>query len=319
MLAELVEILTALSLAEPVEANHWNIMGHAFEIQLEAAESEKESLEGFLYLEGVDEIVVEDEITGAIESHPPLPPGIVRLSAYFIERPDDDFEARARSYCETVLIRRGSIDPDLYRDRWKAFFKPAKVSPRIWIKPSWEELPEPLASGDIVVVIDPGAAFGTGLHETTRLCLLAIDELLIPGQTMLDVGTGSGILAVAASLLGAKSVKGIDTDPLAVSTAIENFERNALQNATASNEFVDDLTEVYPLVVANILASVLVTLRAELWQRVAPGGVLILSGLLATELEFVRDRFLEALPGSVFLREQIMGEWGALRFRAPTV
>jgi ribosomal protein L11 methyltransferase len=289
-------------------------MGHAFEVQLEAPESFSDALQGFLYLEGVDEIVVEDEITGPVEGHPPLPAGIVRLSSYFIEEPDAEFETRARGYCETVLVRRGSIDPDLYRDRWKAFFKPAKVSSRIWIKPSWEELPEPPAANDIIIVIDPGAAFGTGLHETTKLCLQALDESLQPKQTMLDVGTGSGILAIAASLLGASVVKGIDTDPLSVTTAIENFERNKLSNASASNEFVDDLTETYDVVVANILAAVLVTLRAELWQRVAPGGLLVLSGLLATELEFVKEKFIEARPGSRCVGSHQMGEWGSLRF-----
>jgi ribosomal protein L11 methyltransferase len=289
-------------------------MARVTELQVEVFAESREVAEGFLYLQGADELVVEDESTGAGEGRPPIPEGKVRLIAFFAEAPGPHFEAEAQSFAGAE-VRRREVDPDEHRDRWKEFFKPAQVSPRLWVKPSWEELPRPLSAGERAIVIDPGAAFGTGLHETTRLCLNQLDRLCGPGVSVLDVGTGSGILAIGAGLLGAGPLVATDNDPIAVSVAQENVDLNGLV-ADLSEAPLDRVPGTYAVVVANILAATLTTLRRLLWEKVAPGGALILAGLLVRELDYVTEAFLDAGgAGCVCEARESLGEWGCLVFR----
>jgi ribosomal protein L11 methyltransferase len=292
-------------------------MTRVTEVRVEIPASDKDAAEGLLYLQGADGLAIEDEATGPGEGREPVPPGFVRLLAYFPDgaAPKDALLAYAAGV-PSARVSFSAVDPAAYGDRWKAYFKPAKVSERLWVRPSWEELPAPLSEGERVIVIDPGAAFGTGLHETTRQCLKALDRVISPGASLLDVGTGSGILAISGRLFGAGRVLGIDNDPLAVLVAKENCQRNGAADIEISEAPLDAVGGVFDVVAANILTATLVTLKDALLERLAPGGALILAGVLSRELEFVRGAFLEG----ALLRleaEDILGEWAGLCFRRP--
>jgi ribosomal protein L11 methyltransferase len=174
----------------------------------------------------------------------------------------------------------------------QAQFPPTRISDRLWIVPSWHEPPDPSA---IAVRLDPGVAFGTGTHPTTRLCLRWLDENLRPGATVLDYGCGSGILAIAAGRLGAGSITGTDIDAQALQAARAN---------SAANRVDADYTEpdslragTWDIVLANILSNPLKLLAPALLSRVAPGGALVLSGVLERQAGEVIEAYRSADPG----------------------
>ena len=163
-------------------------------------------------------------------------------------------------------------------------FEPIRVSERLWIVPSWHEAPDPSA---IVLVLDPGMAFGTGSHPTTRLCLEWLEQQVVPGNSILDYGCGSGILAIAAAKLGAGDVLGVDIDMQAVSAAKSNAERNEV-----SARFEDSTREIkgqFDIVVANILSNPLKALAPAICAHVRRGGRLALSGILAAQADELID------------------------------
>ena len=198
-----------------------------------------------------------------------------------------------------------------WANAWKAFYKPFRVGRRLIVTPPWES-PE-LAADDIPLVIDPGMAFGTGSHPTTQLCLAALEDYVQPGQSVADVGTGSGILAIAAAKLGASPVAANDNDTLAVRIAGEN---------AAANSVTVTVTEALPLgtyhiLVANILADVIIGLADELISRLKTGGLLIASGIIDTRESDVQNALQALSLSHVETRRQ--GEWVALVFRQGTV
>lgn len=161
-------------------------------------------------------------------------------------------------------------------------FAPIQVSARLWIVPSWHAVPDP---GAISIVLDPGLAFGTGSHPTTRLCLEWLDRYLMPGSSVIDYGCGSGILAIAAARLGAVAVAGVDIDPQAVTASRYNAQRNGVAARFSGAE--DPRPEPADLVVANILANPLKVLAPLLAELVLPGGRIVLSGILLSQAEAV--------------------------------
>lgn len=175
-----------------------------------------------------------------------------------------------------------------WANSWREHFHVIRVGQRFVIKPSWREYTP--AANDIVIEIDPGLAFGSGLHPTTQLCLKIFEETSLAGQSLFDVGTGSGILSIAALKLGAGPVRAVDVDEVAVRVAQENFERNGFSLAetgtlveTAVGSAADGGQRQWQIVVANILAHILVELMPDLATAVAPGGKLILSGMIAEQ------------------------------------
>jgi ribosomal protein L11 methyltransferase len=168
-----------------------------------------------------------------------------------------------------------------WAESWKEHFHVIRVGQRFVIKPGWRDYSP--AEGDILIEIDPGLAFGSGLHPTTQLCLTLLEELPWHGQSLFDVGSGSGILSIAAAKLGAGPVRAVDVDPVAVAVARENFERNGLagQIETAVGSAQAGGGRRWGIVIANILAHILIDLMPDLAAAVAPGGRLILSGLIA--------------------------------------
>jgi ribosomal protein L11 methyltransferase len=202
---------------------------------------------------------------------------------------------------------------DAWRDEWKKHFRPFDLCEGIVVRPPWEAHEEARA-GWQVLELEPGRAFGTGLHETTSLVARALQDHTaeLAGATVLDVGCGSGILALVALLLGAKAARAIDNDPVAIEVTKENAERNG--KAAAIDADITDVTVLpgtFPVVLANIEARVLIPLSDAIRARTAPGGLLVLSGILAPQKEEVlaayADMTVEAAPQK--------GEWIALVLR----
>lgn len=223
--------------------------------------------------------------------------------------------ARERGW--PVEIESGEIAEENWWESWKAFFHPFRASGRLWVRPSWEDLPAP-EPGMKTLVVDPGRAFGTGAHETTRMCLDLIDRTLQAEshEEMFDVGSGSGILTVAARLLGVQRVVAIDVDPLAVSATVENCAANGVEEGVlAVRGDVRAVGGRYGLVVCNILYQIIMGIAPELVKRVAPGGTLVLSGFLVQETGGVKAMFGNL--GMVSVEALEMGPWGALVLKAP--
>ena len=188
-------------------------------------------------------------------------------------------------------------------------FDPIRVSDRLWIVPSWHESPDPEA---INLVLDPGMAFGTGSHPTTRLCLEWLERNVTPGCSILDYGCGSGILAIAAARLGAGKVAGVDIDPQAVEAARANAERNAV-----TAQFADSAKPVagkYDVVVANILSNPLRVLAPAICAHVRPGGRLALSGILREQAEEIIGIYSQWLPMQV---ADVREDWVCLAGHKP--
>jgi len=244
-----------------------------------------------------------------------IPEGDAVMQAYFSE--DADIEA-IQAGLKELLARLPSfgIDPgqgdvtlsavkeEEWADSWKQYFKPTHVSERLVIKPTWETYePKP---HEIIVEIDPGMAFGTGTHATTALCMRTLEDVVTPGDHVIDVGTGSGILAVTAIKLGAERVLALDLDPVAVSSAKENARLNALDDHISVQ--LSDLLGALKagaatgvrlpvqVVVANILAEIIVTFVEDVYEALAPGGTYVASGIITSKERDVVD----ALAGAGF-------------------
>ena len=180
---------------------------------------------------------------------------------------------------ELIVTERDEED---WANTWKAFYQPVRVGRRVVVRPPWRDYDE--SGGDVVVILDPGMAFGTGTHPTTRLAMTGLEAAIRPGDTVLDVGTGSGVLAIAAAKLGAASVDANDIEPVAVRSALENVERNDLPVPVRVEEGTagpaGPFPATYSLVVANIIARVLIELADGITGSVAEGGTLVLAGII---------------------------------------
>lgn len=195
-----------------------------------------------------------------------------------------------------------------WANAWKQYFKPQKIGRRIVVKPTWE--PYQPTGDDLILQIDPGMAFGTGLHATTRLCLRALEDRVSPGSCVADVGTGSGILAVGAALLGAAQIVAVDNDPVAVRVARENVAVNAVGNRVTIAESSMPPRGVFDIVVANILADVILGMAPALHAATRPGGILIASGIIDSRAADVADGLSK--QGYTLEDTRREGEWVAL-------
>ena len=185
-------------------------------------------------------------------------------------------------------IETDGCSEDDWADKWKAFFKPTPVGDRLFVRPIWID---DYNSGDRVVLnIEPGAAFGTGTHETTRLCLETLDKIIKEGDTVLDIGYGSGILAIASMLLGASEGFGVDIDPLAVKTAIENGKMNNLTEPELQfvcGDLADKVTKKYDVVVANIVADIIILFSTQVRAFMKQGAKFVASGIIDSRADEV--------------------------------
>jgi ribosomal protein L11 methyltransferase len=236
--------------------------------------------------------------------------GKVTLVAAFSTREDAD--AAIAELDAALSPRYEEVVGDAWRDAWKEHYKPYAIAEGLVVRPPWE--PYEAKPGEKVLELEPGRAFGTGLHETTRLVARAIRAHAseVTGKLVIDVGCGSGILALAALALGAARAVAIDNDPEAIDVTRENAERNALSDRVeASTTDVAALDLVAPLVLANIEARVLFPMAADLKKRVAPGGLLLLSGILVPQKDDVRAAYADM----ELLDAPALGEWILLALR----
>jgi len=196
-----------------------------------------------------------------------------------------------------------------WANTWKQYYKPSKVGEKIVVKPIWEEYEA--KDGDLVVDLDPGMAFGTGTHETTRMCIQALERYVKEESTVFDVGCGSGILAIAAAKLGAKLAVGVDLDPVAVESSIENVGYNNLNNIEILHgNLVEVIDGKADIVVANILAEIICILTDDVKRVLKDGGVFITSGIIHDRVDMVCEK-LEA-TGFEVIEKNRDGEWNCI-------
>lgn len=197
------------------------------------------------------------------------------------------------------------VNEEDWANNWKKYYKPTKIGKNIIVKPIWEEYE---ANGEMIIELDPGMAFGTGTHETTRMCVEALEENVKGDTTVFDIGTGSGILAIAAAKLDAKKVIGVDLDPVAVDSAKENVSFNDLNNIEILyGNLMDVVTGKADLVVANIIAEIIVVLAEDVKNFLVPGGLFITSGIIRERRELVETKLKEKGFKIKEVKEQ--GEW----------
>lgn len=286
----------------------------------------------------VEGIEIEDKIPLSeddkkamfIDILPELPPddGVAYISCYVEEDRDlDELQAYIKQELEDMAtymnvgsgkITLGETEDKDWINNWKEFFHTFRVSDRMVIKPTWQDISEydGYRDDDIVISIDPGTAFGTGSHDTTRLCINALEKHVMNGMNILDVGCGSGILSIAAIKYGAGHALGIDIDKYAIPSTIENRDINGIGEEKfdivcgnlldgSDVSYVGD--ECYDIAVANILADVIIPLSAVIGRHIKPGGLFISSGIINTAADRVRDAIVAA--GFTVLEESTSGEW----------
>lgn len=212
-------------------------------------------------------------------------------------------------------------DEEDWANNWKIYYKPLKIGERLLVRPSWESLSD--AEGRTVLSLDPGMAFGTGSHHTTRMCLQYLEKTVKEGDMLLDLGCGSGILSIAGVLLGAKSALAVDIDPIAEKIAYENAEINGVLRDRYEVRIGDVLTDValraglaaqqYEVITANIVASVIIALLPIVPPLLKEGGAFITSGIIRDRLDEVKEAILA--NGLTIESEDISEEWCAILAR----
>lgn len=259
----------------------------------------------------------------------PLPPPeeATKLTAYFPW--ESDLHDLKKAFLEFLPVLAESFGPEAgaflsaaeitdfgWAESWREHFHARKIGRRIVVRPSWE--PYDGSPGEIVLTIDPGQAFGTGTHETTRLCLKLMEEVFCDAmpqlRRMLDVGTGTGILGIAAIRLGADRALGIDTDPKAVEVAGENAKLNGVADRfEASFQPLSSFQGTYELIAANLIAEILIDMKKEIVARCSPGGFLVLSGILTEKCDWVEEEYRD--EGARAVKCETDGQWAALLLR----
>ena len=283
------------------------------ELHFTARKDQVEPLEDWLFSCGALSVTLEDEA-----DQPLLEPGpgetplwdAVRLTALFSGAEDltpllDEIPPELCTQAPTVAVPVADRE---WTRVWEDQFHPLQMGKRLWICPSWTPPPDPDA---INVFLDPGLAFGTGTHPTTAMCLRALDADLAPGQRVVDYGCGSGILGIAATRLGATAVLGVDNDPQAITASRDNARRNEVADAAfpvvpPQDDLVASWQASANWVVANILAGPLVALAPVLTALMAPGGRLLLAGLLVDQAEAVVEAYAPAVALSIVDQQE---EW----------
>jgi len=213
----------------------------------------------------------------------------------------------------SLLTDTRTVSEDSWAEVWKKYYKPFYAGDHLVIKPTWEDFSP--APGDRVIEIDPGMAFGSGTHETTGMCISLLEETVRGGERIIDVGTGSGILAIAAALLGAGHVLAVDIDPDAVRVASENVAHNHVENVVTvlEGDLLKDVPDTCEICVANIISDIIISFAAPLKEHILPGGLFICSGIVNVREEEVRQALLAA--GFEILKTEHKGEWTAFLSR----
>jgi ribosomal protein L11 methyltransferase len=247
-------------------------LGQWYELPLNDIPEGRAVIKGYFY-----EGTAMDEILEQLQA------SVVQLGEFDIDTGSPTYEVK-------------EVDDEDWANAWKQYFKPIRVSERLTIKPTWEEYsPTP---GELILELDPGMAFGTGTHATTALCLRTLEKVIQQDDDVIDVGTGSGILAIAAAKLGARHVLAVDLDPVAVSSATENSKLNVLENQitvklsdllgvlkASETEASAELGVKLPVqvVVVNILAEIIILFVEDVYEVLRPGGYYVASGIITSK------------------------------------
>lgn len=210
-------------------------------------------------------------------------------------------------------IDTDNISEKEWADNWKKFFKTTEIGEKLVIRPSWEEYDN--KDGRVVLSIDPGAAFGTGTHATTRMCLGLLERFVKNGSTLLDIGSGSGILSIAAVLLGAAHADGVDIDPVAVKVAAENAEMNNISEKVTyiKGDLCDKISGKYDVVCANIVADVIISLLETVDRYMNDDSVFICSGIIDVREDDVKAAFDKF--GFTVIDEAVCENWRAFALK----
>ncbi|WP_285765395.1 50S ribosomal protein L11 methyltransferase [Peribacillus sp. SI8-4] len=209
------------------------------------------------------------------------------------------------------IVSISEVNEEEWATAWKKYYNPVKISERFTIVPTWEDY-TPVSSDELIIELDPGMAFGTGTHPTTVMCIQALERTVRPGDLVVDVGTGSGVLSIAAALLDAKQIQSLDLDDVAVQSATQNVELNKVQDrvSVSQGNLLDGVHEQADVVVANILAEVIMSFTDDVAKVVKPGGYFIASGIIQPKKQDVKD----AITASGFTIEEtvLMEDWVAI-------
>jgi ribosomal protein L11 methyltransferase len=304
------------------------------QVSWEVPDSMTDDLSEFLIELSPDGVVTENLTLDTFSLESLEEPSTRTVSAFF--EADDALEGKVAGVCSYIreigpsypgfIFREptiGYIKEEDWSSSWKSNFKPARIGKRLVVKPTWEEYPE--NAGDIILELDPGMAFGTGTHPTTRLCMEVLEKIFfredasrhVTGKAalhVLDVGTGSGILGITAAKLGAADVLAIDIDAQALVVAKENIILNGAEKTVIVEDTpIAQVEGSYGVVVANILAEELVKMASELVKRVSRGGFLILSGILTEKEDMVLRGF--SMPEITLAEITREDEWSCMTYR----
>lgn len=298
------------------------------ELIIHTTEEAVEMVTNFLHEAGAGGVSIEEHVDnnkprdtslGQWFEIPPndIPEGEAKISGFFPEASDlegiiEEVKARIAELPEFGIdpgaaeFSVRNVSEDDWANNWKQYFKPLRVSDRLTIKPTWETY-EPSSNEEKIIELDPGMAFGTGTHPTTALCLRTLEGVIQDGDEVIDVGTGSGILAIGAMRLGAKHVLALDLDPIAVTSATENVHLNGLEQDVTiyesdllavlkSGKDVSELGVQLPVrvVVANILAEIILLFIDDVYEALQPGGYYIASGIYKNKEKAVEEGLLAA-------------------------
>ena len=274
-----------------------------------------EPLTAFLAARDIESLLIEDEYERKTLESPDAPPPTGDESArvtFYLTADEAGFSQlatarvalsdfrKAHTDCGTLLMTLDETKDDDWLDAWKAFWQPTPIGERLLVVPAWEDAE---AEGRVKLFLDPGRTFGSGTHVTTKLCLAAIERLVHGGEKVADLGCGSGILSIAALLLGAKDAFACDIDDKCVGVAYENAALNGvgkkhytvragdvLSDKRLQKEFGGD----YDVIVANIVADVIIALAPQVGKLLKKGGVFLCSGIIDDRAEEVREKLIEA-------------------------
>lgn len=249
---------------------------------------------------------------------------MVEVTAYYPENMpitelksdiEQKINALAGSFDVTnVEVRTNNLAEQDWADAWKKYFEPARITHDLTIVPSWTDY-SPQSSAEKLIRLDPGMAFGTGTHPTTKMSLYALEQIIRGGETVLDVGTGSGVLSVASAYLGASEIHAYDIDEVAVRVARENIELNPNTDkiSISANNLLEGIEQQAEVIVANILADILVLMTDDAFRLVKDEGYLIMSGIIADKA----DKVIASAENAGFFLETRMtqGEWNCVIFK----
>lgn len=278
------------------------------EITIDVDPSVREACSDFLMDMGCDGVVSEDFEDSVMKAYLPKELNLAEVQKT-LEIFLDNLTGLFPEIPSPVLYIKEIVNQD-WGTSWRSFFYLEKITDNLMILPAWEAMPEPVECH--IIRIDPGTAFGTGKHETTRMCLQAIEEN-VPKKpwTMLDVGTGSGILSVYGAMLGAREITAIDIDPEAVRWAEKNIELNEIPiKIDLSTTPLEEINRQYDIVAANLIKNTILELNPLFPKVLAPGGVIIFSGILKEQIDMIEEGI--SRYGLIKTRETIMGEWACL-------